>query len=47
MHAGENEPLLVVVLAQDFVVHQVETVAHAEPVPPERSSFGGKMEEEN
>ncbi len=37
VHAGENEPLLVVVLAQDFVVHQVETVAHAEPVPSERS----------
>lgn len=30
-HIGEHKSLLVVVLTQDLVVAQVETVAHTEP----------------
>lgn len=30
-HAGEHQPLFIIVLAEDLVVAQVESIAHAEP----------------
>jgi len=35
-HVGEHESLLVVVLAQDLVLAQVEAVAHTEPATQQR-----------
>lgn len=31
-HACEHQPLFVIVLAQDFVIAQIESVSYAEPV---------------
>lgn len=44
-HVGEHQPFLVVVLAQDLVLAQVETVAHAKPADKLRRTCyvdGGK-----
>jgi hypothetical protein len=35
-HVGENESLLVVVLAEDLVFTEVEAVAHTEPKTEEK-----------
>jgi len=36
-HVGEHQPFLVVVFAQDLVLAQVETVAHAKPADTRRA----------
>jgi hypothetical protein len=38
-HVGENESLLVVVLTEDFVLAQIEAVAHTEPKTEEKQRY--------
>jgi hypothetical protein len=38
-HVGEHHSLLVVVLAEDFVLTQVEAVAHTKPAAHKGSHF--------
>ena len=43
-HVREQKTLLVIVLAQNFIVHQVETIANAEPGrEAEREGEGGTV----